>query len=62
MGGLQNASSLPEDQWERALLGIEPNVSGYEPDVIQHQGPVTPLFEHHQNHIGQLHKMVSREA
>ena len=46
MGGLQNASSLPEDQWERALLGFEPSAPVYETDVIQHQGPVTPLFEH----------------
>ena len=58
----QMAFSLPEDQWERALLGIEPSAPSYVLDVIQHQGPVTPLFEHHQNHIGQLHKMVSREA
>ena len=41
------ASSLPEDQWGKALLGIEPSAPGYVPGVIQYQGPVTPLFEHH---------------
>jgi hypothetical protein len=40
------ASSLPEDQWKRALLGIEPSALSYVPSVIQHQGPVTPRFEH----------------